>query len=432
MGVTQRKETTETTGSSVVRTVIYAELLFGILFRWAYVCGMRHIFTLLLALCSQECLAQQHCISQQPFATSIPELTSDIERWLQHNPGAASQRQAIQIPTVVHIIWKNPSDNIADSLIHRTIELVNKDWRRQHADTVNTPAHFLSVAADMGIELVLASTDQDGNPSEGITRTYSDSVSFASWLENMKFDSTGGKTAWDTENYLNVWVIRHSPTEFGQGIVLGQSTMPGGNHLVAGVVFATDRFNNFGTNTTKRWRTVTHELGHYFCLLHNCGAGGCTDADLVDDTPDCSLDSLTFLPGCQEVFSCNVVIGDMVENHMAQPAYQCTNLFTQGQRERAIGCINANYPGLLTSPGLGIAQHEYTNIAIHPNPTSGTLRFEAMAASAFTITDLMGRTVTGGTALQGQNTTDLTALPDGIYLLRLRDGGTARVVKVGG
>jgi len=377
--------------------------------------------------------AQHTCISQLglPAEGMAEQLENDLQRWLQQHPQAASAREVVQIPTVVHVIWKNPSENLADSLIHRTIELANRDWRRQNEDTASTPAHFLPVAADMGIELVLASTAPDGSPTDGITRTYSDSTEFVSWMEHMKFDSTGGKSAWDTETYLNIWIIRASPAEPGLGIVLGQSTMPEGDHLAAGLVFTTDRFHNYGVNATKRWRTITHELGHYFCLLHNCGVGGCTNADLVDDTPDCSLDSLPFTPGCQEIFACNELVGDMLMNHMAQPQYQCSNLFTQGQRERAIGCLNTNYPGLLTSPGLGIGQREYTTIAIHPNPTTGLLRFDTKTAGAFTINDLMGRMAMGGTATQGQNILDLAALPDGIYLLRLQNGATARVVKVG-
>jgi hypothetical protein len=392
---------------------------------------MRTLSILLILLIPMVCMAQQHCISQQHIDTSVPELTSDIDRWLQHNPGAATQRQVIQIPTVIHVIWRNPSEDIADSLIHRTIELVNRDWRRQNEDTIDTPAHFLPVAADMGIELVLASTDPEGSPTDGITRTYSDSSGFSSWLEHMKFDSTGGKSAWDTESYLNVWVIRDSPTEFGQGTVLGQSTMPGMDYQVPGLVFTTDRFNNFGTNAMKRWRTVTHELGHFFCLLHNCGNGGCTNADLVDDTPDCSLDSLILDPvaGCQDFFACNPITGDMSMNYMAQPAYHCANIFTQGQRERAIGCINANYPGLLASTALSTRIEGRTGLQPHPNPTSGLLRFHCPDRSAFMLMDMMGRAMMHGMAQAGQNEVDISALPDGLYLLRSERGGTVRVIK---
>lgn len=209
---------------------------------------MRSLYILLCLSLPYVCAAQHHCISQQHFDASVPELTTDIERWLERNQGAASQRDVIQIPTVVHVIWKNPSEDIADSLIHRTIELVNRDWRRQNEDTASTPAHFLPVAADMGIELVLASTDPDGNPTDGITRTYSDSTSFSMIHENMKFDSTGGKSAWNPEHYLNIWVIRQLDPQGGMGTMLGMSTMPGLEYLVPGVCVRTSQLSSSGLN----------------------------------------------------------------------------------------------------------------------------------------------------------------------------------------
>ncbi|MCF8256120.1 MAG: T9SS type A sorting domain-containing protein [Flavobacteriales bacterium] len=69
-------------------------------------------------------------------------------------------------------------------------------------------------------------------------------------------------------------------------------------------------------------------------------------------------------------------------------------------------------------------------IILNPNPTTGLLRFEERTGGAFTLTDLTGRTLMQGTAPAGQNTLDITALPEGIYLLRLHNGATARVVKV--
>ncbi len=380
----------------------------------------------MLVALAHVCMAQQHCISQQNNSASVPELTTDIERWLQQHPQAASAREVVQIPTVVHVIWKNPQDNLADSLIHRTIERVNKDWRRQNEDTASTPAHFLPVAADMGIELVLASTAPDGSPTDGITRTYSDSTGFSQWHEHMKYDSTGGKTAWNPDEYLNIWTVRDiEGTPFGT--VLGVSTMPGLEYDVPGIVIlATQFLDNSGR------RTLTHELSHYFCLLHLCANDTCYNADLVDDTPICEIGG--FIHACSDtlIISCdNGPSGNMLTNFLEYGSAECLNLFTQGQRERAIGCINTNYPGLLTSPGLGIGAVEYATIPIHPNPTTGLLRFEERTGGAYSVTDLTGRTLMQGTAPAGQNTLDLTALPQGIYLLRLHHGASARVVKVG-
>lgn len=83
----------------------------------------------------------------------------------------SSTAQVIQIPTVVHVLWHTEQQNIPDSMIHDIIAKTNMDLRRQNADAWQTPEHFLPVAADTEIELLLASTDPDGNETDGITRT---------------------------------------------------------------------------------------------------------------------------------------------------------------------------------------------------------------------------------------------------------------------
>jgi len=98
-----------------------------------------------------------------------------------------------------------------------------------------------------------------------------------------------------------------------------------------------------------------------------------------------------------------------------------------GRAEPGIFQLFAYYDFNVSTEGV----LQEAKMLIHPNPTTGLLRFEAKTAGAFTVTDLTGRTLMNGTALAGQNTLDITALPDGIYLLRLHHGATARVVKVG-
>lgn len=397
-------------------------------------CSMKAITTLiLLSVFAVSASAQHHCISRNNgSAHGLGTQTErDLQRWLAQHPQVTSSREVLQIPTVVHVIWKNPQENIADSLIHRTLQLVNFDLSRQNDDTANTPSHFLPVAASMGIELVLATTDPNGNPTDGITRTYSDSIEFSQFHENMKYDATGGKSAWNPEQYLNIWTVR-SIDGGNFGTVLGMSTMPGLEYEVPGLVIKTDRFMNYGVNNFKNWRSLTHELGHFFCLHHLCGTDVCYNADFVDDTPIC--DNLAdFTSACSDSITqlCDTPFGDMRSNFMGYSEPRCHNLFTQGQRERAIGCINTNYPGLISSPGLGIGSVHLPSIAIYPNPANNQLWFEAKQIGNYTLLDMMGRVQLSGMATIGQNAIDISALPNGIYLLRVTNGGAARMVKVG-
>jgi hypothetical protein len=80
---------------------------------------------------------------------------------------------------------------------------------------------------------------------------------------------------------------------------------------------------------------------------------------------------------------------------------------------------------------VGMEEHNVP-MALHPNPTSSVLGFESREAAAYSIIDIMGHIAQRGIAQMGHNTIKVSALPEGIYLLRL-DGApsAARFVKTG-
>ena len=113
----------------------------------------------------------------------------------------------LRIPVVVHVVYENATENLDDSLIYNQIEVLNEDFRRLNSDAVNTRSEFLDVAADTYIEFELASTDPDGNPTNGITRTETTETSFMDFsltFDLMKKAATGGIDAWPTNKYLNI------------------------------------------------------------------------------------------------------------------------------------------------------------------------------------------------------------------------------------
>ena len=93
-----------------------------------------------------------------------------------------------------------------------TLMLFN--FRRLNENASETREEFLPFAADVKIEFVLASEDPYGNPTTGITHTYTSETGFpyiSIWdiftgnitLNNVKSNATGGVDAWDTSKYLN-------------------------------------------------------------------------------------------------------------------------------------------------------------------------------------------------------------------------------------
>ena len=95
---------------------------------------------------------------------------NNLQHWIANNPESASS-SIITIPVVVHVVYYNSTENISTAQIQSQIDILNEDFRRLNTDASNTPLAFQSVAADTEIEFCLATTDPNGNSTNGITRT---------------------------------------------------------------------------------------------------------------------------------------------------------------------------------------------------------------------------------------------------------------------
>ena len=305
-------------------------------------------------LFSQRSCGTMEVLAQQMLADpSLREKMDQMERQTRGvlvEPSLSSET-VITIPTVVHVLYNNSGENISDAQIQSQLDILNEDFRRLNADSVNTPSDFLGVAADIRIEFCLATIDPNGNPTPGITRTYTSKTSF-SYNSDMKFNSRGGKDIWDRNQYLNIWVC-DIPS------LLGYAQFPEGSASTDGIVINYRAFGNTGNlyPNFDLGRTATHEVGHWLNLYHIWGDGGCSVDDNVSDTPNagganyngspCSYpggDSCPSSPG-----------NDMFQNYMDYSDDVCMNLFTEGQKNRMRALFE---PGgfresLLSSTGCG-------------------------------------------------------------------------------
>ncbi|MEM7367511.1 MAG: M43 family zinc metalloprotease [Bacteroidota bacterium] len=229
------------------------------------------------------------------------------------------------IPVVFHVVWNDSSENVSDAQLHSQIDVLNEDFRRLNADTINTPSAFRALAEDSKIEFCLASFDPAGNPTTGITRTFTNRNSF-SLNDAVKSDASGGKSPWPRDQYLNFWVCNLS------GGILGYAFPPGSTPAEDGVVCHytyTGRVGNINF-PFHLGRTATHEVGHWLGLRHLWGVGGCSNDDGIADTPSQSSPNY----GCQNFpsISCsNGPNGDQFMNYMDYSDDVCFNMFSQGQ-----------------------------------------------------------------------------------------------------
>lgn len=278
--------------------------------------------TLLLALAVWGCRKPHHPPGPPPV-TTIPE------------------DEIVHIPVVVHVLYSKASYNISNEKIQSQLAILNEDFRKKNADLSKTPAEFIDLAADAGIEFVLATKDPDGNPTNGIIRI---STQVDGWNGNnpsgtipvedltLFHSAKGGSDAWPSDHYLNIWVAEMSDRNGEMGLA-GYASYPGADAQVDGVVIDPRAFGTMNPLSAGHLlgRTATHEIGHWLNLLHIFGeSDNCSATDFVDDTPSTATRYLGHPVYPQ--LSCGH--SNMFMNFMDYVDDDAMYLFTMGQRKR--------------------------------------------------------------------------------------------------
>jgi hypothetical protein len=240
-------------------------------------------------------------------------------------------------------------ENIPDEQVFSQLDALNQDFQALNAETASVPTIFQPLVASVGFSFCLASTDPDGLPTSGITRTYTDNPIGIGGTPNIHYDALGGKDAWEPDRYINIWVARFA------GGVGGTATFPG--QAVPAEDGIEIDFRQFGTLGTAPpyhlGRTLTHEMGHYFNLHHLWGPAFdscCDEDDFVSDTP---LSCETYLDACplSSSFPISCTEPDLYMNFMNFTDDACMALFTPGQRDRMWAALQQNRSSLMDSDG---------------------------------------------------------------------------------
>lgn len=281
------------------------------------------------------------------------------------------------IPVVVHVIYASSRSNISKAQILDGLRVLNEDFQRLNADASQTRAAFLPDAADAQIEFKLATKDPNQNCTDGIVRYYDTRTNSAT-------DNVKSGRSWNTQRYLNIWIINEfDPVQIGSN-VLGYSRFPRINSpfSVDGVILRHDQMGTIGTALeglgAQNGRTLTHEVGHYLAL-HHPFAGGCNGIggsqnipgllgnaaqnDYCDDTPP--VDQANF--GCNlGATSCNNL--DQIENYMDYA--DCQNMFSLDQKARMHAVLtDSRFRTQLVSQSNLNFTGVNNPVACTPNPT---------------------------------------------------------------
>ncbi|MBI1315834.1 T9SS type A sorting domain-containing protein [bacterium] len=347
-------------------------------------------------------------------------------------------RAVITIPTVVHVVYSTPTENISQAQIQSQIDALNEDFRRTNTNIATTPAAFRGGSDDVLIEFCLAEFDPQGNPSNGIVRKSTNQNSFNIFNNGVKFDSQGGSNAWDPNRYLNLWVCDIS------GGILGYAQFPDeltSSPSTDGVVIDYQYFGRIGTATApyNLGRTATHEVGHWLGLKHIWGDdnGSCNGSDGVQDTPnqDDETSGCPSFPVTNDACSPNYP-GPMFYNYMDYSSDACLSMFTVGQAGIMDAVMFNERNALRTSngcaqSGIGLGEARVPRFALIPNPARETVEVHLdyrVSRGQVRLTDLSGRTLqTHDMEETDRLSLSVQTLSKGIYLVWVDSQGRSGV-----
>jgi PKD repeat protein len=237
------------------------------------------------------------------------------------------------IPVVFHILHLNGNENISDAQIQDAMYILNRDFRKQNADTSQIYADFKNLAADVNFEFRLATKDPSGKCTNGITRHYDPNTNWVSGNFSLY------AYTWPVSKYLNIYVVNGIPGAAGYTYLPG--TVPG---VADVIVIRHDYVGSIGTANPYLSRALTHEVGHWFNLQHVWGMtnnpGVACGDDGVSDTP--KTEGFNWCASISPAV-CTPTIVENIQNYM-EYAY-CSRMFTIGQANRMTTCINGATAG---------------------------------------------------------------------------------------
>ena len=273
----------------------------------------------------------------------------------------ATPRSDITIPVVFHILWHTEEENVSDALILSQLEALNRDYNAQNEDGKEVPKEFENVIGNVGIHFCIATKNVNDKIVAGIIRKQVDAAEFG-LSENIYFDLKGGSDAWDTDQYLNIWVANTGNVIAGYGSYPLLVEKEKSGVVIHPKYFGINQHSKYGLG-----RVATHEIGHYLGLKHPWADDeNCDTDDGVEDTP---LQKKAY-KGCPVYPKKGCSDSEMFMTFMDYVDDDCMFLFTEGQKKRIITTIEVARKGLINGNTLCAkgSNDKENKFKIFPNP----------------------------------------------------------------
>lgn len=216
-------------------------------------------------------------------------MRKDFEKLLETNrqiikDSRGRNTEVYTIPIVFHILHEYGSEKISKAQVLRQVEILNRDFNAENADSVDIIPEFQGIFGNAFIKFKLAAFDFAGNCTDGIDYIYSHETNIGDDFSKFR--------QWPRDRYLNVWVVKTIARGGVAGYALYPSATNGNGFFRDGIMILQDYVSDNGTGSISGSRTLTHEIGHYLGLPHTWGdsnepalADNCSIDDGIEDTP---------------------------------------------------------------------------------------------------------------------------------------------------
>lgn len=355
------------------------------------------------------------------------------------------------LPVVFHIVYTEGMPSISEGQVYSQLDALNRDFNSMivNEDHPTAKKDYSNRAAISKIQFCFPLEDPQNKPTTGFTIFNS---SLPTWNEYnlMKSKKDGGVDAWNTDRYINIWVVDL------QDSTSGYAQMPGGDKKTDGIVIDYRFFGQSGTSLAPfdEGKTLTHLMGNYLGLYPIWGRHRCGD-DYIDDTPIHNAPN-TGCPEGNHITTCEGNEVEMTMNFMDNTNDACMYMFTDGQKRRMQAMVSKKGP----RGKLGVKETQCNNelreeIAVReedslkevdaeseigyfiPNPASNTLFFKTknnvnQSGLNLVAFDLSGKVIYQQNIKSNQKEImiDVTEWVDGLYVFEVRTEENAQVSKV--
>jgi Pregnancy-associated plasma protein-A/Secretion system C-terminal sorting domain len=302
--------------------------------------------------CGADEYLQQAILKDPSLKAKIQMQEAELQKYLSKQEGKMLPT-TITIPVVIHVLyykdfWGAEVGNTTDVQIANAMSTLNADYGGTNGLSGSIPTVFQSLnAGNTGIQFCLAKRDPNNNPHSGIIKKLVTKVEYRYDLDDAKKPTLQGDAAWDSQKYLNVWIVPklYDTTGINRQQLNGYATFPGtvANYL-DGVVIDYNKFGWLDNTVNMRYRTFSHEVGHWLNVKHIFGTNNCNDDD-VADTPIQSASS--GCPSFPSVSCNNGANGSIFMNVMDYST--CRHMFTVGQESRMWAAINTTRNALFSA-----------------------------------------------------------------------------------